>query len=195
MKRLAIILIDGFADWEGALLSASAREHFGADVRYFSPGGRSVASIGGLSVLPNGPIEEMGIGDFDALLAIGSGEWMRPEPRSAVAPLLAAAHAAGRVVRGICGATLALAEAGLLDTRPHTSNARAFLIDFVAGYRGAEHYLDQPRAVAADRVVSAAGSAPASFAIETAKLLWPEKVKEIADLNALFSAEHAAPRR
>ncbi|MDK9695259.1 MAG: DJ-1/PfpI family protein [Siculibacillus sp.] len=190
MKRLHFVLIEGFADWEYGLLAALARESFAADVAHASPGGRAVTSIGGLVAKPGLRLEEVGVEDFDALVVVGSEGWQKPEVRALVAPLAAAAHRAGRVVAGICGGTLALAEAGLLEGRAHTSNRLDFLTAHVGSYRGADHYVDRPRAVAADRVVSAPGTAPATFAREVARLLWPERAAEIAGFAAMMAAEH-----
>lgn len=70
---------------------------------------------------------------------------------------------AGIPVAAICGATAALARFGLLDERPHTSNAKGFLE--AVGYKGGAHYQDQP-AVTAGNLITASGIAPIEFAIE-----------------------------
>ncbi|WP_286892393.1 DJ-1/PfpI family protein [Thermobacillus sp.] len=59
----------------------------------------------------------------------------------------------------ICGATAALAEAGLLDNRPHTSNSLEFLTFFCPNYRGASFYRDEP--VVVDGRLITTGSAGA----------------------------------
>ena len=60
---------------------------------------------------------------------------------------------AGTPVAGICGATMGLARAGLLDDRRHTSNAPEQLSP--TGYAGAAHYVDAP-AVTDRGVITAA---------------------------------------
>ena len=70
--------------------------------------------------------------------------------------------AAGKPVAAICGATLGLARTGLLDDRPHTSNAAEFLTQ-ATEYRGAEHYRDE-KAVSDGTVITAGGVNPLEFA-------------------------------
>ena len=50
----------------------------------------------------------------------------------------------GAAVGAICGATVALAEFGLLDNRRHTSNGRGFLEMFSPAYKGQDLYVDKP---------------------------------------------------
>ena len=65
----------------------------------------------------------------------------------------------------ICGATSALAGAGLLDNRPHTSNGPGFLEMFSPGYKGQDFYIDKPSV--ADNNLITAGSAGALLMGET----------------------------
>lgn len=66
-------------------------------------------------------------------------------------------------VAAICGATAALANRGLLNHIPHTSNAKIFLE--MTGYQGADYYQEQA-AVTAGNLITASGTAPIEFAIE-----------------------------
>ena len=77
----------------------------------------------------------------------------------------------GALVCAICGATAALAGAGLLDNRPHTSNGPGFLEMFSPGYKGQDFYIDKPSV--ADNNLITAGSAGA--------LLWAKQI--IGHLN------------
>ena len=47
------------------------------------------------------------------------------------------------LVGAICGATLGLAEKGILDNRYHTSNASFFLSQMSQHYRGHDYYKDE----------------------------------------------------
>jgi putative intracellular protease/amidase len=64
-------------------------------------------------------------------------------------------------VAAICGATLGLARAGLLDDRRHTSSAAEYLA--ASGYTDGEHYADA-RAVVDQGVITVGPDAPVQFA-------------------------------
>ncbi len=125
------------------------------------------------------------------LLICGGGGLERPDAPDLTGPIRAA-HQAGKIVGGICAGTLQLARAGLLDTIPHTSNSKDYLIP--TGYRGAALYRDQKPAVLANRIVTAAGTSPVSFM---------EHVMEAVGLNdgnlqyylGLHAAQFAAARQ
>ena len=51
---------------------------------------------------------------------------------------------AGGLVAAICGATVALANMGLLDDKKHTSNGAGFLNMFCPEYKGTDNYIDKP---------------------------------------------------
>lgn len=74
--------------------------------------------------------------------------------------------AAGATVCAICGATTALANARILDNRPHTSNGAGFLELFAPGYHGQSFYVDSLSV--ADQNLITAGCAGA--------LLWTKQI-------------------
>ncbi|MCJ8053300.1 DJ-1/PfpI family protein [Shinella curvata] len=164
-KRLAIVLTEGYADWECGLLMASARHVCAARTAALTPGGRDVTSLGGVSIKSSGAAEDAQPADFDVLVLCGGTIWQSddvPDLSAAVARFVAA----GKPVAGICDATLALGRMGLLDTRAHTGNHPSELRDLVPDYRGAALYRDQPQAVRGGGVITASGAAPVSFARE-----------------------------
>jgi len=189
MARLAIVLIDQFADWEPALLAAGARSELGDEVRWLSPGGHAVRSMGGLSARVDGDVEDFEPAHAEAIVFIGSPLWQTDES-PVLTPVIRLADKAGLIVGGICGATLALGRAGLLDERPHTSNGLAYLQQHAAGYRGAAHYRDVPQAVSDGRVITASGLAPATFSAEVLKALHPDKLDYVAQDLEQFAREH-----
>ena len=92
----------------------------------------------------------------------------------------------GRPVAGICAATLALAHAGLLDNRLHTSNGAGFIEKQVPQYRGQDMYRPQ-RSVRDSAVITANGLAPVAFAAEIFRALVPEREADIETYERLYS--------
>lgn len=72
------------------------------------------------------------------------------------------------MVCAICGATAALANAGLLDQRPHTSNGAGYLEMVSPCYRGQNFYVDEP-SVAERNLITASS---------TGALLWAKQIIE-----------------
>ncbi|QSQ12494.1 DJ-1/PfpI family protein [Myxococcus landrumensis] len=190
MARIAFVVIAPFADWEPALLAAGARDDFGDEVTWWSPGGHPTPSMGGMTLQVNGAVEDFTPDKADALVLVGSATWMTPQAPDLTNSLRRAVDA-GLVVAGICGATVALAKAGLLDGRAHTSNDLEFLKAQAPSYRGASHYRDVPHAVRDGRLVTAAGTAPVTFAMEILGLLHPEAPDMVAAFK-VFAREHLA---
>ena len=94
--------------------------------------------------------------------------------------------ALGRPVAAICAATLALAHAGLLDDRLHTSNGAGFIEKHVPEYQGQNMY--RPLKAVRDRgVITANGLAPFAFAAEIFRALVPGREEDIETYEGLYS--------
>ncbi|MBU1230170.1 MAG: glutamine amidotransferase [Proteobacteria bacterium] len=171
-----LYVLDTLADWEPgyALAELNSGRFFrkGAPrlaVKTFALGKDPVTTMGGLRVCPDLSLEEVQVRDGALMVLPGGDTWL--EPRHA--PVLDKAReflAAGVPVAAICGATLALAQAGLLDDRPHTSNDLGFLKSLCPAYKGERFYRAQP-AVCGGDVISASGAAPLEFATQIIKRL------------------------
>lgn len=156
---------DTLADWEtGHLTTALRGTAFhrgpGYTVRYVGDTTAPVTTMGGMRVLPDLALSDLDPSDSAMLVLPGSEIWAT----DAYAPFVEKARdflRAGTPVAAVCGATGALAAAGLLDDRGHTSNAPEFLA--ATGYAGAAHYVDAPAVVDGD-LVTASGVAPVEFA-------------------------------
>ena len=79
---------------------------------------------------------------------------------------------AGALVCAICGATVALANAGLLDQRLHTSNGAGYLEMVSPGYKGQKFFVDEP-SVADHNLITASS---------TGALLWAKQIIERLDV-------------
>jgi putative intracellular protease/amidase len=192
MTRLAIVLTEGFADWECAPLMGTSKGHLGIDCVVASPSGVDVTSMGGLRVKPSMAVEDLNPADLDGVVVCGGMIW-----ETSAAPdlnsVLRSFTDAERLVAGICAGTLPMASAGLLNDVAHTSNARSFL-ETVPVYSGQDLYRDVACAVADTTVVTAPGTAPMTFMAEILRALGHGGVDLDAYLSAL-AAEHAQGRR
>ncbi len=189
MTTIINILTDRYADWECALAMAAGRSFYGLNVLTASPGGLPVTSSGGLKVKPDRAVEDLSPADFDLLLVNGGDIW-ESEDAPDLSTLLFNTHSAGKPIGAICGATLALARAGLLDRTAHTSNSLEFLQQ-VPAYKGADHYRQTASAVSDDKLVTAAGTAPVTFMREIFQLLG-KGGPELDWYIAQHAAEHQA---
>lgn len=162
LSPVMIVVLDGFADWETPQIAGIGGGFYGLPVRYVTPGGGTVRSLGGLTVA--GLADAVPAPD-DIVVLCGGDAWTRADAPD-LSAMLRDAHGRGKTVAGICAATLALARAGLLAGRAHTSNGLDFLRHYLPAYADAAHYRDQPQAVADGGIITAPGSAPITFAAE-----------------------------
>jgi putative intracellular protease/amidase len=86
-------------------------------------------------------------------------------------------------VAGICGATIALADNGLLDNKRHTSNDIEVLKIFCKKYKG-ENLYENKFAVVDGNLITATGLAPLEFTFEVIKKI---NVMETNTLNAWYN--------
>ena len=187
MARVALILTPGFVDWEYAFIAGTASPFYGIDVRFFSPTTGHFRSQGGLAVTVDSSLQECLDWKPDVVVVIGGMVWEREEAPD-IRDFLHASRSSGAIIAGICGGTLALAGAGLLDTVAHTSNSADFL-QTVVGYKGCALYQSSSRAVTADRIITAPGTAPVSFTcavFEGAGLA----AESISQFRSMLAAEH-----
>lgn len=162
-----LAVLDTMADWEVGHLAAHLT-HLGGPVepngfalRTVGVTGAPVRTMGGLTVLPDTTLADLDPADSAMLVLPGANTW---EDEAVAAPFVAAARAhleAGVPVAAVCGATWALAVAGLLDDVRHTSNDPGWLAS--SGYAGADRYVAEPAVVDGD-LVTATGIAPVHFA-------------------------------
>ena len=191
MTKVVAFFQPGWADWEAGSVLALLREYFGATVSIATPDGRSQISIGGVRAAADAAFADIGPGDADIFLAIGSAAWPAFHD-AAFFNLLREALAADRIVGAICAATVATARAGLFEGRAHTSNGRDWLAGHAPGYAGFEGYVDTSRAVTDGRLVSAPGSAPGTFTSAILRLTAPDHAAAIDENEAMMAREWMA---
>jgi putative intracellular protease/amidase len=169
MRTLYLYILDTLADWEPGHVTAELRSGrylndpaTGFSVILCGSTPAPVTTMGGLHLTPEVLIRDIRPVPGDVLVLPGADTWLDP----AQAPAL---ETAARLLDGvilvaaICGATMGLANAGLLDKRPHTSNDLTALKMFCPDYKGEDHYVNEP-AVTDGNLITASGLAPVEFA-------------------------------
>jgi len=180
-----VLLTNGFADWEAASALAELRRTFDYTVRVIGLTSGTVVSMGGFKVTTDLTLAEFVPDSANILIVPGGDAWTQselPEVSGAVRALVALS----RPVAAICAGTLALAHAGLLDDRLHTSNGVGFIETHVPKYRGQNMYRPQ-KSVRDKHVITANGLAPFAFAAEIFRALVPEREDEIKTYERLYS--------
>lgn len=185
MLAITIVLTEGYSDWEIGVLAGTGRAFYGADIRFVSADGGAVTAVSGLRTEALERFEAMDTG----VVVVCGGPTFEGEAPPRIEGRLRQSYEKGCVVAGICGGTLALARAGLLDAVAHTSNGADYL-RAVEGYRGGSHYRDQPHAVRDGRIITAPAPAPASFAVEVLSAAGVEE-DAAGQIMAMLSQEHA----
>lgn len=165
-----VLVFDGLADWEPAHALTELRRADKRNVVTVGFDGRAVVSMGGLRIMPDRPLNDVAVSQISLFLLPGGDLWDAgnyPEPE--LSALLRQLAADGIPIAAICGGTRALAGAGLLNDRRHTSTVPGDLDD-VVGYSGGGHYVTA-QAVTDRGVITASGLASVDFAREVFALL------------------------
>ena len=127
----------------------------------------------------------------DALILPGGDTWME----SIHGPIMNISEQCIKqniLVAAICGATTALAQNGLLDSRRHTSNDLGYLKMVCPGYNGEKYYQNEP-AVTDGKLITASGVAPLQFArhvLEALDVFLSRTLDAWYLLNKTCEAEH-----
>lgn len=178
MVTIYSYVLDTLADWElGHVVSElNSGRFFKADapqvsLKTVSCTGAPITTMGGLTITPDCSVDDIVVDETSMLLLPGADTWSDPK-HGAVVEKARALLSVGASVAAICGATVALADAGLLDDRPHTSNGPGFLDMVSPGYAGQCQYRDEP-SVADGNLITASS---------TGSLLWAKQIIERMDV-------------
>ena len=179
---------DTMSDWEPAYLLpelVSGRFFSSPEQRYhLRLCGRTpdpVTTMGGIRLVPDMKIGEIDPARGNVLILPGSNIWMDPN-QDEVLEIVKEFLKTPMITGAICGATMGLARAGLLNNRPHTSNDLDVLKQFCPGYTGDAYYINKP-VVTDGNLVTASGFAAVEFAFEVMKIL---QIMREKTLNAWY---------
>ncbi len=149
MKTIYLYLLDTMAEWEiGNVLQAVSmeeairKEQPKYQVKTFALTKDPVRTIGGLTITPDLLFDEVKDDDMVAFLLPGAETWSDPKHARVIDKALDVLKK-DVVVGAICGATLALAERGLLDHYEHSSNSVEYLTYFSTNYKGQSKHVNQ----------------------------------------------------
>jgi putative intracellular protease/amidase len=169
-----LYLLDTLADWEIGFITAELNGK-----RYFDKSkepltltkiGNSINPIktmGGIEIYPDKCIDDIVFTDNDMLILPGGDTWMN-EDNKKIIKIVSEIINGKTIVAAICGATIALANNGLLNNRHHTSNSKMYLEMTCPVYNGSNFYSDEP-VVVDNNLIMATGLAPLEFAYEVLK--------------------------
>lgn len=172
-RNVYLYVFDGMADWEASFAIAGInnprfQRHPGRyRVRAVGPTRQPVTTMGGLRIVPDICLGELNPDQAAMLILPGGDLWESGGNREAI-ELARVFFIESVPIAAICGATQALACAGMLDDFHHTSNSREYLL--ATGYRGGKFYCDVP-AISDEGVITASGTAPLEFAREIFRVL------------------------
>ena len=174
MFTIYVYVLDTLADWElGHIISELNSGRFfkkGAQrvsLKTVSYSKEPIHTMGGLTIVPDCVIDDIVVSETSVLLLPGADTWNDPR-HGAIIEKASEFLSLGAMVCAICGATSALANFGLLDRRPHTSNGLGFLEMFSPYYKGQSFYIDKP-SVTDNNLITASG---------TGALLWAKQIIE-----------------
>ena len=145
--------------------SSAVRKWIPDHTRAFTISFTAEEKLGKLRVVPDTTLDRVEPRSVRLFLLPGGDRWEGEYPRAQLDGVLAALRRADVPVAAICGATIALARAGLLDDRAHTSNERAYLEQHAPEYRGGARYVDE-LALRDRGIITASGVGPVEFARE-----------------------------
>ena len=183
--------LNTLSDWEIGYLTAETNSG-----RFFKKSSRPVQlvklgstpnpiqTMGGIEIVPDKTIDTVQFESGDILILPGADTWSEPG-NEAVINMIPELLDKGVTVAAICGATVALAKAGVLNRRKHTSNDKGFLEMTCPDYAGGDHYLDE-LAVTDGNLITATGLAPLEFSVEVFKkmgVMTPETLEAWYQLN------------
>lgn len=174
MVTIYIYLLSTLADWEIAPVSAelNSKRFFKSDapqvvVKTVAISKEPIKTMGGLTIVPDCTIDEIELSEKTVLLLPGADTWAEAQ-NAQIIQKASALLSKGGTVCAICGATVALANAGILNERPHTSNGAGFLEMFCPSYKGQNFYIDQPAVMDGNLITGSA----------TGSLMWAKLIIE-----------------
>ena len=168
-RRVYVYVQDTWSDWEAGYVMAELNtgrffknRNEPLPVKTVGLTKDPITTMGGVSITPDLTLRAVTPESSAMLILVGGDTWQDPKHQPVVEKVKKLLDAGGDVA-AICGATSALAEAGLFDHRPHTSNGIQYLKMVAPHYQGDKYYKEE-RAVADGNLITASSAGPLQFA-------------------------------
>lgn len=178
MINVYIYVLDTLADWEIGYVSAelNSKRFFKNNahpisLQTVSHSNTPIKTMGGLTIIPDCLVDDIVMNEKSLLILPGANTWSDPK-HNAIIKKASELLDLNACICAICGATVALANFGLLNKRPHTSNGLEYLKMFSPAYQGHDFYVEQP-SIADHNLITAN---------PTASLLWAKQIIEYLDV-------------
>lgn len=169
MHTIYVYVLETLADWELGNITAelNSKRFFKKEapqitVKTVSLSTEPIHTMGGMTILPDCTVDEVVVSKENMLILPGADTWSNPIHQDILSKAKEFLQVDASVC-AICGATVALANIGLLDERPHTSNGNGFLEMFCPAYKGQKFYMDEP-SVADGNLITASCTGSLLFA-------------------------------
>ncbi|WP_296142870.1 DJ-1/PfpI family protein [uncultured Anaerococcus sp.] len=198
MKTVYIYLLDGMAEFEiGYILQAFSMEKLlkngsnDFEVKTVAFEKKTILTLGGLKITPDYSLSEVDFDDAVALLLPGSSNW-EDEKNKQILKKAQKFLDENILVGAICGATLAIADCGVLNKFKHTSNSLEYLTNFSKEYKGQKYYINSKSVVDRNLITaSTAGSLEwAADILNSLKVYPSSKVKEFYDFYSTGDSKY-----
>jgi putative intracellular protease/amidase len=178
-KTCYLFIFDGFADYETSPAAVGIGNSDQYQLKTIAMSKQPVRSMSGMTVVPDCDfIPDVDLDDIEkdntAMLVLPGGSAWQEKKNESIRPLTTHCLLSGIPVAAICGATIFLADLGVLNHTNHTSNSKDYLSAMSTNYHGEALYRNEP-AVCTEFLITANGTASIDFAQDIFDLL------EIAD--------------
>jgi putative intracellular protease/amidase len=181
-----LYVLDTLADWEISFLIAeiNSGRYLKKNIekpKIIKVGNNlnPIKTMGGIEIIPDISVDNMDLKNSDLVVLPGAETWQNGNNSKIIEKIK---RNNDITIAGICGATFALADNGLLDNKKHTSNDKEYLKMVCKNYKGENLYEYQPVVVDAN-LITATGIAPLEFTFEVIKKM---NVMEENTLNAWY---------
>jgi putative intracellular protease/amidase len=169
-----LYVLDTLADWEISFLTAeiNSGRYLRKDIekpKIIKVGNNltAIKTMGGIEIIPDIDVDNMNIEDRDLIILPGADTWQNENNRKII-DIVSENMNRDITIAAICGATIALADNGILDNKKHTSNDKEVLKMFCKNYRG-ENLYENKFVVIDNNLITATGLAPLEFSYEVIK--------------------------